>query len=197
MSYRTRQAQVQASLESQLLRHLCDGGRLDELAPRLGMSLDELACRVDLKSLGRKVTELRRLQEQCEALAASRERFRAGQQLSQLLDKPLGAETARRVCTQILREPRIGRPGRSPQRQSAACHFLCQTLAGGPRSASEVLDLARQAGIAQATLQRAKGPAQVVTVRQGFGSSGRFVWKLIGSGGGAAPDGPGEARSGP
>lgn len=168
----------QGLLERDVLRHLLDGGQIRELAPKLGLSFEQLACRVDLKALRLQVRGLRWLAEQCEGFTASRERARAAEHLGRLLDQRLGAETTRRICAQLLREP-PARRGASPQRESAACEFLRQVLTDGPRPSTQVMELARRSGIAPRTLQRAKASVHVVTQRQGFGRNGRFIWRLL------------------
>ncbi len=56
--------------------------------------------------------------------------------------------------------------------------FLEELLAVGPLAAKEVYREAREAGIAKATLRRAKAQAGVTVSREGFGEGGRWIWKL-------------------
>jgi hypothetical protein len=60
-----------------------------------------------------------------------------------------------------------------------AVEFLRDVLAGCPMPAREVKRLAREAGIAERTLDRARKRAGVVTRKEGFG--GKWVWALTSS----------------
>ena len=55
---------------------------------------------------------------------------------------------------------------------------LLEILAGGPVPAREVQAAARQAGISERTLDRAKAARNVVSKREGFGAGSRVLWCL-------------------
>lgn len=56
--------------------------------------------------------------------------------------------------------------------------FLRDALAEGPRPALDVTREARQGGLADATIRRARGRLGIVSRREGFGSGGRWTWAL-------------------
>ena len=62
--------------------------------------------------------------------------------------------------------------------QDDAVAFLTDVLGGGDLPAVRVKAAARQAGIAERTLERARSRAGVVTRRQGFGREAVYVWSL-------------------
>lgn len=69
-----------------------------------------------------------------------------------------------------------------PEERSAgdeAVAFLTDLLADGPVPAKKVKAAARDAGIAERTLDRAKKRAGVTTTRDGFGAEGKWLWSLI------------------
>lgn len=68
-------------------------------------------------------------------------------------------------------------PSRGSQRDQAVA-LLRQALAGGPRSAVEVKELAAAAGVTEATLRRAKDAAGVRAVKDGFGDGSSWAWEL-------------------
>ncbi len=58
--------------------------------------------------------------------------------------------------------------------------FLRDVLAGDPVAGKEVQRMARDAGIAEVTLRRARERLRVVTSRDGFGRGSRILWSLSG-----------------
>jgi putative DNA primase/helicase len=60
--------------------------------------------------------------------------------------------------------------------------FLRTALGGAARPAREVVAAAREAGIAERTLKRAKQKEGVVALRRGFGEGSVWVWRLPGAG---------------
>lgn len=56
--------------------------------------------------------------------------------------------------------------------------FLVDLLADGPLAANNVLAAAKQAGIAERTVKRAKKKAGIVTKREGFGHGSYILWSL-------------------
>ena len=76
----------------------------------------------------------------------------------------------------ILAEAEQPKEGRAPHAEAA--EFLKTLLAAGPLPAQEVLNAARGAGIARATLKRAKAKIGVVSRRDGFGPDGSWEWAL-------------------
>lgn len=70
-----------------------------------------------------------------------------------------------------------------------ATEVLRTLLAGGGRPAKEIKRGARQAGVADPTLKRAKVALGVQSRRIGFGTDGEWYWCLPGTGGGDAPKG--------
>ncbi len=67
--------------------------------------------------------------------------------------------------------------------------FLRSLLGAGPVSTNEIWAAARQAGIAEHTLRRAKQLEGIVARRQGYGTGGSWRWSLDGPP--AAPEGEG------
>ena len=65
---------------------------------------------------------------------------------------------------------------RPPDILNKAREYLLHTLAGGPTPANVVEEHARQSGISQRSLQRARQELGVLSRRSGFGSQG--VWSL-------------------
>lgn len=61
---------------------------------------------------------------------------------------------------------------------SEAVAFLRRILKSGPKPSKKVKRLARRAGIALRTLDRAKGKLHVKAKKQGFGDEGFWVWYL-------------------
>jgi RecA-family ATPase len=61
---------------------------------------------------------------------------------------------------------------------SDAAGFLREALREGERPAEDVLREARKAGVAEATLKRAKKRVGVLVRKEGFGSAGRWLWSL-------------------
>lgn len=59
-----------------------------------------------------------------------------------------------------------------------AADFLTECLAAGPLPAAEVKRLARAAGLAERTVDRARSRARVVTKRDGFGAGATYRWSL-------------------
>lgn len=59
-----------------------------------------------------------------------------------------------------------------------AMDVLRDVLADGPLQAKDVQRAARDAGISEITLRRAKSKLGVTATREGFGSAGRWVWSL-------------------
>jgi hypothetical protein len=59
-----------------------------------------------------------------------------------------------------------------------ASQFLEDCLADGERAADEVYRLAKEAGISDSTLRRAKDALHVKVQRAGFGKEGRWLWSL-------------------
>jgi putative DNA primase/helicase len=59
--------------------------------------------------------------------------------------------------------------------------FLRSELAHGPVSWAQIWALARQAGIAEHTLRRAKAREGIVACRQGYGPGGSWRWSLAGA----------------
>jgi hypothetical protein len=59
--------------------------------------------------------------------------------------------------------------------------FLTDLLANGPVAAREVKRLARDAGIAERTLDRARERIGAVTKRSGFGAGAKYHWELAGT----------------
>lgn len=72
---------------------------------------------------------------------------------------------------------------REPEERSAgdeAVDFLTDLLGGGPLPAAEVKRLARAAGLAERTVDRARSRAGVETKRDGFGKGATYTWSLAG-----------------
>ncbi|MFC1639216.1 bifunctional DNA primase/polymerase [Gemmatimonadota bacterium] len=68
-----------------------------------------------------------------------------------------------------------------PEERSAladAREFLLDVLRDGPRLAEEVTQEARQSGISNSTLKRAKRECKVKASRRGFGKGGKWWWEL-------------------
>lgn len=59
-----------------------------------------------------------------------------------------------------------------------AVDFLRDVLVAGPMPAKDVQRQAREAGISEMTLRRAKGPANVTWRREGFGKDGTVLWEI-------------------
>ena len=59
-----------------------------------------------------------------------------------------------------------------------ACSWLGDILSDGPMEARSIYKLAREEGISERTIKRAKKPLGVVTRREGFGSSGKWIWSI-------------------
>ncbi|CCF83594.1 hypothetical protein NITHO_2500001 [Nitrolancea hollandica Lb] len=59
-----------------------------------------------------------------------------------------------------------------------AIDFLRDALAAGPMPAKDVQRQAREAGISEMTLRRAKGAANVTWRREGFGKDGTVLWEI-------------------
>lgn len=84
----------------------------------------------------------------------------------------------------LLRLPARDDDGEAPAREEGEA-FLRELLAKGPVSARQVKAEAREAGIAERTLDRARQAIGARTRRDGFGPGARYVWEL--------PEGPMEA----
>lgn len=69
-----------------------------------------------------------------------------------------------------------------------AQQFLEAKLADGPMLAKELLQLAREEGLAEKTLQRAKAEMGVLSERAGFGPGSYCSWRLPGKADGAGKD---------
>ena len=65
----------------------------------------------------------------------------------------------------------------APEREEAAT-FLREVLADGRLPAEDVKKAARQAGITEGTLKRAKSSLGVEAAKEGFGVTGRWYWAL-------------------
>ncbi len=61
---------------------------------------------------------------------------------------------------------------------SEAREFLLEELSAGPVSSKEIQKAAREAGIAERTLRRARDALGVVAERSGFGRGGKWRWRL-------------------
>jgi hypothetical protein len=59
-----------------------------------------------------------------------------------------------------------------------AKEFLLEQLSGEPAEADEMKKKARSAGLSERTLRRAKEALGILSVREGFGRDGRWVWSL-------------------
>jgi hypothetical protein len=164
-------------VDRDLLDHLLAGSPAHECMPQI----EERVRHGDFKALCRQVENVRWLAEQTAAINEIHERSRAQQELARMLNQNPGLETTRRICMAILHAPKARRPGPASHRQPAACAFLRQVLSAGPQPAAGILEMAGRAGIARATLQRAKNALCIVTTREGFGRHGRFFWRLPGS----------------
>jgi len=68
-------------------------------------------------------------------------------------------------------------PRDAPERDEAV-DFLRGALAKGSRAQSELLSEAKEAGIAEKTLRRAKRTLQVESFRRGYGAHGVWEWRL-------------------
>jgi hypothetical protein len=77
----------------------------------------------------------------------------------------------------LLRQPARDDNGEAPAREEGAA-FLRELLAKGPVPAKQVRAEAREAGIAERTLDRARQAIGARTRRDGFGPGGRYVWEL-------------------
>jgi hypothetical protein len=69
-------------------------------------------------------------------------------------------------------------PDDQPTARSEAAEVLRVILADGPLPAREVKQLARDAGIAERTLDRAREEIGAVTRHEGFGKGSRWLWSL-------------------
>lgn len=69
-------------------------------------------------------------------------------------------------------------PGRPDEKRQEAIDFLEEMLSDGPVPAQEVKDRADEEGIMTMTLRRAKEELDVEKEKEGFGSTGRWVWRL-------------------
>jgi hypothetical protein len=59
-----------------------------------------------------------------------------------------------------------------------ACEWLRSALADGPQSANELKRVAKEDGIRDRTLVRAKARLGIVAGRSGFGLGGTWTWQL-------------------
>jgi hypothetical protein len=71
-----------------------------------------------------------------------------------------------------------GPRGEERSERDHAADFLRQVLADGPVPAKDAKRLAREAGISDMTLRRARAVAGVAVHREGFGKGGVWVWSL-------------------
>ncbi|MFQ5496168.1 MAG: hypothetical protein ACE5EX_12400, partial [Phycisphaerae bacterium] len=78
----------------------------------------------------------------------------------------------------ITADQALGNPPADDGAGSDAERFLRDALADGPVRASEVRRLARDAGIAKRTLERAKDRLGVRSDRVGFGGDGQWRWAM-------------------
>lgn len=76
----------------------------------------------------------------------------------------------------LLETPSAGSEGRGAMDE--AMDYLRAALAAGPRPAREVQREARDAGIEERTLRRARERLRVRVTRRGFGAGGVWVWSL-------------------
>jgi hypothetical protein len=79
----------------------------------------------------------------------------------------------------LLRQPARDDDGEAPAREEGEA-FLRELLAQGPVPAKQVKAEAREAGIAERTLDRARQAIGAKTRRDGFGPGSRYVWELPG-----------------
>jgi hypothetical protein len=77
----------------------------------------------------------------------------------------------------LLRLPARDDDGEAPAREEGEA-FLRELLASGPVPARQVKAEAREAGIAERTLDRARQAIGARTRRDGFGPGARYVWEL-------------------
>ncbi|MDP9354428.1 MAG: AAA family ATPase [Chloroflexota bacterium] len=70
------------------------------------------------------------------------------------------------------------RPRRTESQLDQAVAWLRQVLSAGPLTSVEILGLAAQAGVSDATLRRAKKAAGVRAVKSGFGDGSGWIWEL-------------------
>ncbi|TSC72746.1 MAG: hypothetical protein G01um101438_463 [Parcubacteria group bacterium Gr01-1014_38] len=85
-----------------------------------------------------------------------------------------GKETG--VTPQALLQPDASEDERAELDE--AKEFLLEQLSGEPVEADETKKKARSVGLSERTLRRAKKVLGVVSVREGFGQDGRWVWSL-------------------
>jgi hypothetical protein len=81
------------------------------------------------------------------------------------------------TAAELLRVRRDGPDDQAPARSDAE-KVLREILSDGPVPAKEVKALARDAGIAERTLDRAREAIGAVTRREGFGKGARYLWAL-------------------
>jgi hypothetical protein len=90
------------------------------------------------------------------------------------------------TAADLLRVRRDDPDDQAPARSDAE-EVLREILSEGPVPAREAKALARDAGIAERTLDRARDAIGAVTRREGFGKGARYLWAL--------PDNPMDAMS--
>ncbi len=81
----------------------------------------------------------------------------------------------------VTAETIFGTPARTPRENSAlaeAEQFLRTVLANGRQPAKDIFAEARQVGISEATLRRAKDAVRVQPSRESFGPGGKWYWSL-------------------
>lgn len=74
------------------------------------------------------------------------------------------------------------RRGPDPDARQEAEEWLTAALADGPRPASELKAEAKETGIAEKTLKRAKKALRVTSLRVGYGEKGSFSWAMPAAG---------------
>jgi len=77
-------------------------------------------------------------------------------------------------ASELLRE----RNGEDQSAFDEASAFLTYVLQHGPLPGRDVEKQAKEAGVSQRTLERAKSRLGVKSIREGFGSESRWLWKL-------------------
>ena len=145
------------------------------------MGLVQLGQAMDLEAVRQTAEGLARLQEFTEKMAIGRQRLAAVAAMGKMIERGAADEMLRRVCKTVLVAPTPPPAGSSDPpgpRQEDACTLLRQVLAAGPRPAAEVVQIARQRGVALITLRRARRRAGVLTFRRGFGPKACYLWKL-------------------
>jgi hypothetical protein len=159
---------------------LLAGRTFQDIAQVLGLEVLELAAAVDLPRLAEFAANARKLQQTCDEFSASHARSKAVKGLGFIIENRLGSpETVRRAATALIRGTAPPRPRRAcGPAVAAAVQFLQETLADGPRPATQVQQLASEHGIAPRTLRRARSQLGVLMLRRGFGAGAVSVWRL-------------------